>query len=125
MAYNIDNWKVKELKDLVIPVKHLYPEGYKNWHPSPPAFDINSGRVTILGGAEGFMVIGKVSEGMIHVERIQNYGEGSGSFMSNVLIPALKQSKGTLVVACVWEGGDSLSRLSVKNGVVNDENIDI
>ncbi len=62
---------------------------------------------------------------MIYVTEIQCYGEGSGSTYRDVLLPALKEGKGTLIVSCVWEGGDSLSRLIVRDGVVTEEDIEI
>lgn len=125
MSYNIDTWKTKELKDLVIPVKSLYPEGFKNWHPENPEINIITKKISITGGAEGFEIIGEINEGMLYVEKITNHGEGSGHFQHYVLIPALRQSKGILTASCVWEGGDSITRLTAANGVVNDESIDI
>jgi len=61
----------------------------------------------------------------IHVSEIENSGEGSGSFESYVLTEALKQSKGKLIATRVWEGGDTIDKLTVIDGVVTEENVDL
>jgi hypothetical protein len=42
-----------------------------------------------------------------------------------VIKPALEKSKGRLVAARIWEGGDSVDRLVVVDGDVNEEDVDL
>ena len=121
MSYNIDTWKVKELDRLVIPVKALC-EG--NDYFNAPELNIETGMFTI-NGMDGTYLNGRIDSDMFHVAEIQCRGEGSGSTYRNVLLPALEQSGGALIVACVWEGGDSLSKLIVTDGKVTEEDIEL
>jgi hypothetical protein len=126
MSYNIDTWKTKTLENLVIPVAALYPKtGRADWLPNKPTIDFETGDVTIEGGSEGFRIKGKMVGTDIHVTNISNSGEGSGSFENYVLTEALKQSKGTLIASRVWEGGDTIDKLTVIDGVVTEENVEI
>ena len=52
-------------------------------------------------------------------------GEGSGYFINEVLEPALENSKGELIASCVWEGGDTINQIIVKDGNVEWVDIDI
>ena len=120
MSYNISSWKIKKLDSLAIPVKALC-EG--NNYFDAPRLDISTGIYTIPG-MDGTEIIGRIDGPMIHVSDITCYGEGSGSAYG-VLFDALKQSTGMLTVSCVWEGGDSITRLTVVNGDVTEEDIEL
>lgn len=121
MSYNITTWNVKTLDGLAIPVNALCDGDYFK----APVLDTKTGAFSIYG-MDGTYIKGAIKgDGYIHVTEIQCYGEGSGSTYRKVLLPALEQSVGTLIVSCVWEGGDDLSRLTVRDGVVTEEEIDI
>lgn len=124
MAYNIDSWKCRKVENLIIPIEALYPEVRKDWKPNNPTVDFKSMEVLIEGGSEGFELKGALVDGepdKIKVSSIKLYGEGSGSFLSYVLEPALRQSKGELDVVLIWEGGDSITNLLVKDGVYSNK----
>lgn len=121
MSYNIDTWKVKKLDQLAIPVAALC-EG--NDYFEAPQLNIKTGMFTI-DGMDGTAVYGRIDGDLIYVVEIHCHGEGSGNTYRNVLLPAFKKSTGTLIVSCVWEGGDSLSRLTVKDGSVTEEDIEL
>jgi len=42
----------------------------------------------------------------------------------DILIPLFEQFKGNFSALVVWEGGDSVQRLTVQDGVVNDEEVE-
>lgn len=126
MSYNIDTWKTKKLDNLVIPLKAFYKHERKDWHPevryvSPQT---NSSEVVISGGCEQ-EIKGTVKDGVLTVTEFDITGEGSGTFYSWILEPALKESKGILEAVLIWEGGDSINRLTVKDGEVETEDIDL
>jgi hypothetical protein len=59
------------------------------------------------------------------VDSIIASGEGSGTALSWIIEPALADSTGKLVAVRVWEGGDSIDRLTVVDGVVTTEQIEL
>ena len=76
--------------------------------------------------ADQSYIVGKVDEdNVLHVSGIHATGEGSGTAIDWIIEPALKESKGEFVVSCIWEGGESINQLSVKNGVIEWKDIEI
>lgn len=120
VPYNIDTFKVKKLENLRIPVASLFKHERKDWHP----------KQTIEGDKTTFSVMdssvtGIVTDGILAVEDVEFHGEGSGTGMNWIWEPALAESTGELVVSCVWEGGDSINQLRVKDGNVEWVDIEI
>ena len=120
MSYNIDTWRTKQLDGLTIPLAELRNHG--DWFDNPQLNEDDT--LTITGGAERFEMIGRRDGDMLHVTEIDCSGEGSGRHY-DVLTDVFAKSTGTLVASLVWEGGDSITRLTVKDGVVSSENIEI
>lgn len=123
MSYNIDTFKVKQLKDLVMPVESLYAYGREDWH-----FDrINNddGSVTFKGMATELHGVLSDYDNNLTINKIMCRGEGSGTEMNEMLEPAFKDSKGILIASCVWEGGDCINRLEVNNGHIEWVDIEI
>lgn len=121
MSYNIDTFKVKMLKGLMIPVNAFYKCERKDWHPD--RIEHEDGSTTFLSLESG--ITGKIVDGVLEVSKIDCSGEGSGTTMIRIFEPALQESQGGLIASCVWEGGDSINRLIVNDGVVEWEVIDI
>lgn len=71
------------------------------------------------------LIKGILKDGIIHVTELEMYGEGSGVFKGWILDEALKQSKGELEAVLVWEGGDSITRLKVKDGVIEETDVEL
>lgn len=118
MSYNISNWSTKKLDGLLIPFRAL--EGLDK-----PSFNLGTGELRWEGDlAEGFELVGKSHGEELAVSSIRMYGEGSGHAFDR-LEAILKDSTGVLIASLVWEGGDSISRLTVKDGVVKHEDIEI
>lgn len=124
MSYNIDTWKTKKLENLVIPLKAFYEHEREDWHPSQPKITNADGDVELECGCDQ-LIKGKLKDGMLTVTEFEMYGEGSGTFKSWILDEALKQSKGELEAVLVWEGGDSITRLKVKDGMLEEYNVDL
>lgn len=122
MSYNIDTFIVKQLEDLKIPVSSFFIHERDDWHPEKKIDE--NGKLTLLCGC-GQEIVGVVDGDMINIESISMSGEGSGTFVNWILESALKHSTGKLVASCVWEGGDSIKKLTVNNGKVEWEEIDI
>ena len=121
MSYNIDTFKVKELKYFIIPVDSIYKSDRKDWY-----FErINQDDGTVLFENIETSIKGIVKDNLFHVSEIDCSGEGSGFIMNEILIPAFKDSKGYLEAICIWEGGDSITRLIVNDGIVKEKNIEL
>jgi hypothetical protein len=126
MSYNISKCTIKRLENLVIPLEAFFRHERADWHPTHgtiPDFD-NPLEIVLECGCEQ-TIAGKLEDGKLRVKEMHLSGEGSGTFYSWILAPALKESSGILEAVLVWEGGDSISRLKVENGNVEDEEIEL
>lgn len=125
MSYDIDTWKTKKLDNLIIPLKAFYESKRTDWHPSQPEIiDAEIMEVELECGCEQH-IEGILKDELLTVTKFNMYGEGSGSFKRYVLDNALKQSTGELEAILIWEGGDSITRLKVKDGVISEDEIDL
>ena len=121
MAYNLDTFKVKKLENLQVPVASLLKHERQDWHPKQTV----DGDKTTFEVMEGSHMTGVVRDGVLHVEEFACRSEGSGVAMNWIFEPALKDSKGEFIASCVWEGGDTVNQLRVKDGAVEWVDIEI
>lgn len=125
MGYNIDNWKTKKLDSLLIPYAAFFRHARRDWHPKEPVMiNINTGELSLACGCEQ-SIHGFLRDGQFEVSKFEMSGEGSGTFYHWILRPALQESKGTLEAVLIWEGGDSINSLKVKNGKVTETDIEL
>jgi len=122
MGYNVDTWKTKELDNLRVPVASLFKHERSDWHP---ARQDKADGTTVFCVMEGSKLRGKIEGDTLVVSSIESYGEGSGTSLNWIIEPALQDSTGKLVAVRVWEGGDSIDRFTVIDGVVTSENIEL
>lgn len=139
MSYNITSMKVSKVS-LRLPLDFDFME----WIAGQPSLDKhgfeNIGRrwlledpVAILANlAEGTWQLSlfgeddKVIKGIIEDNALVAYaledweGDGSGYLYSDVLLPLFKEFKGTLEAIVVWEGGDTIERLNIHDGIVEE-----
>lgn len=116
MSYNIDTVKIKRLENFVIPIKALYEGVREDWMPDQPKITIPiTNEVSITCGC-GQELKGILKEGNLHVSKLDLAGEGSGTLMHDILEKAFKQSTGILEMVMVWEGGDSITKMTVIDG---------
>lgn len=120
MSYNISTWKTIKLENLTIPLKSLYEIERKDWLPEQPKIiDSETNAVRIDGGCDQH-IFGILTDEILTVTKLVITGEGSGSFMTEVFNNAFKQSKGELEAILIWEGGDSITKLTIKDGVIDE-----
>jgi len=122
MSYNITCWKSKKV-ELVIPVDTLLRCGYSiHVHKAGEETEI---RVDHNQGSEMFDMRGSiVGSDLLCVRQIESGGVASGTFHLE-LKALLAESKGTMEAILVWEGGDYIERLTVVDGVVTEEEVDL
>lgn len=106
MSYNIDTWHTKELIDFTLPLDVFYDSGF--FVQLPELFELKGNR-----GGDRVVVLS-----------IYYAGEGSGSSW-NDFKEILSQSTGKLVASCVWEGDAYISRLTIVDGNITEEKIEI
>ena len=95
------------------------------WIPEKPEiFNFKTNEVDIECGCEQ-KILGILNDGMLNVTSLNLTGEGSGALMDYVIEPALKLSKGYLEATIIWEGGDSVTKLIVSDGVLTNEPIEL
>lgn len=64
-------------------------------------------------------------DGILEVEKIDISGEGSGTAMAWIFRPAFEDSTGKFSAMTVWEGGDSICRITVEDGVYEEEEVEL
>jgi hypothetical protein len=130
MSYNIDTWKTKKIKNLVIPLAALKVSlglARRGFEPDILEHIENDNiNVTIsFNEAPGINGVRQPGNDIIVVKSINLYGEASGTAYHYVLLPALKQSQGFMEAVLIWEGGDSITSLLVKDGLVTEREIEL
>jgi len=121
MSYNCDTWKTKKLENFKIPVASLFKHKRNDWHPER----INNNDGTVTFTIMESELHGHIENDCLVVSSIDCSGEGSGVAMNWILEPAFEDSTGELIASCVWEGGDSITQLIVKNGTIEWKEIEI
>lgn len=122
MSYNIDTWKTKELRNFRIKMEALR---YKEDYLDHPTLDTQTGILTFTGRAAGFELRGVQSGAWLDVDAIESYGEASGTMHEYLKETILAQSTGVLVAVLIWEGGDTIERLTVRDGAITEESIEL
>jgi hypothetical protein len=120
MSYNISTWKTKELKNFRILAKDIQDlEDYTR-------INFQTNIIHIYGAefSEKFELEGKLVDGWIEISQIHHSGEGSGHGFDELKI-LLQQTQGSLVATLIWEGGDYISRLTVVDGEISEEGIEL
>ena len=124
MSYNISTCKIKKLENLIIPIKALYECTTVNKAESPVITNIETNEVKISCGC-GQLIKGTISDGNLNVTSLDLSGEGSGTMMEDLFIPVLKKSTGKFEALLIWEGGDSVTKITVKDGEVTEEGVEL
>lgn len=122
MSYNITTWKTKKLKNFKIPHKAFFEPDLSDWHPRVKIVD--DGKIS-LSAMDNDDIIGVREKDILHIHEINIAGEGSGMFVYKILTRAFEKSSGELEAVCIWEGGDSVSKLIVNDGKVKWEPIEL
>lgn len=126
MPYNIDSWITKKLSCLTIPLSALYECSRRDWLPDKPVIEsIDAGLKVSVHLCEDGDIEGELLGKSIVVSKIKIRGECSGLMLEEVVGPALRKSAGELEAVLVWEGGDSITRLTALNGDVRQEEIEL
>lgn len=122
MSYNIDSWEQIECS-LTFPASLLDDDELDIIEDVEYGKPGDSTDVTIELGMGGELK-GALTGDTVTVRELSMTGEGSGSHMEDLIV-LLEQTSGTYTAFLVWEGGDSLSLLTVEEGMFKDENLDI
>lgn len=124
MSYNITRWITKVLDNLVIPLDSFFENPDYTWNPQNKDLLDPSDWICFEIG-EDCHISGEIRGGYLYVDDIHASEAFSGHIAHDCLDPLLKNSTGTLVAIRIWEGGDSIDRLTVQNGVLEYEPIEL
>ena len=119
MSYNVTGFKVKEITGLLIPTKRLYDDADSYEETK----DEDGDTVKTYTYGECYISGRDFDFQRIIVDRINIQGEGSGETFDYILRPLFKYSMGKLIAVMIWEGGDSINRLLVDDGHVDETDI--
>lgn len=88
--------------------------------------DFKTNRITIDLDAESSEMVGTFdpAKGVATITDVHFFGEGSGHGFDS-LQKFLSLAKGDYEALIIWEGGDSISHLTVNNGVVQCPDLDV
>ena len=125
MAYNISLWKTKRLENFSIPLEAFYTSDRQDWHPSRPEITSPDACEIVLECGCEQTIRGILQSGQLTINQFEMAGEGSGVFYNAILLPALQRSHGRLEAVLIWEGGDSIIRLTVEDGLLFEEDIEL
>lgn len=112
---NIAAWRTEHLNALLIPLAALY-------HMPRPGLHLTSMRDVITNEVT-MAFLGSRIEGVqrgeqLAVTLLSICGEGSGELFNEILLPALRESRGELDAEMTWSGDASTRRLTVRDGAL-------
>jgi hypothetical protein len=126
MSYNIDTFRLKKI-DLTLPkdfdMEEFMKEQRCGWE-APIEVASNLTDWEFNWGSEGLEIKGVITPEGFKVTEVRCSGEGSGHDM-DILEALLVKFKGSLVASRVWEGGDSIDKITVTKGKIKVEEIDL
>lgn len=118
MSYNVSAWRTEEMVDFRVNLDAIHANNDYLVKLNP------DDEVKVTGWPESFEMKGHLVNGQVVVSELYYGGEGSGSAWEDFKL-MLSQSIGKLVSSQVWEGGGSISKLIVDNGIVSEEEVEI
>ena len=117
MSYNITGVKIKKI-ELVIPRDFFFELGDINWW-TDGGIDIHENNIKLVFDGDGSKIEGKLLPDK--KVKVTDFGcssaYSSGAWVLETICELCKKYKGTLEVVAVWEGGDNIEEISIKNGV--------
>ncbi len=129
MSYNISTFKLKNI-NITLPKSFSMEQFYEKTHKkkldwlTPIEFH-SDGTWNYGEEYQGFSMEGLVTDKGLEVTHITCSGDGSGHDYSDILLPLFEKYKGDLECVQIWEGGDSIQRTTITNGIVKEEEIDL
>ena len=120
MSYNVTGWKTKLIEDLKVPVDNVFALDFaKVSMPGKGQVYISSN-----GLATHFQIHGTYDGNFVEISSVDYGGEASGSYWYDFKV-MFEGSTGRLIAVQIWEGGDSLTQLTVNNGQVTEEEFEL
>jgi len=96
---------------------------HRAWHEI--AVDVVVNEWGYNENGEGLQINGEVTDAGLVVTSLNCCGEGSGTDYDEMLVPLFQKFGGDLKATVIWEGGDSIKKLSIIQGVVAETEIEI
>ena len=123
MSYNISRFKLKSVSLTLPKGFNMRDFSRKAWREIQVATDLQTWDYN--WGNEGFQMKGRVTDAGFEVTDLRCSSEGSGNDYYYLLVPLFEKFEGNLEASLVWEGGDSITKNTIKKGVAAEEPIEI
>lgn len=123
MSYDIDTCKKVVFENVVIPYADFFTHQRQDWHPRDGAvISKGNGDIVIKLRVMESTITGIVDNAkQLHIIDADFGGEGSGTAWEWIWKPAIiagtAKNGGKFSAVFIWEGGDSISRETIENGV--------
>lgn len=130
MSYNITDFRLKEV-NLVLPkgfdIQKFSKDATKYENEARGKIDVatNLKSWNYNENGEGLEMEGIITKESFEVKHLSCRGEFSGNDYEELLKPLFEKFKGDLKASIVWEGGDSITRVTIKKGIVKEREIEI
>lgn len=121
MSYNIDTWTTIECA-LTAPGAVLDSKLISEVEYGRPGVTTD---VFLSFDAEDEAIEGTLTNDVLSITEFKMRSNGSGQALHDHVMPWLELTRGALCAVLVWEGGDSITLLDVRDGVVTDKPIDV
>ncbi len=141
MSYNISGWKLRSIH-LALPLTF----DFQTWVRSQPDLDergyTNYGKLWCIEEQDTAVIqtnlaaqtwkleicnqelSGVIDDDALIVTALDWRGDSSGYLYSDILLPLFRAFQGALEAIVIWEGGDTIKRLSIRDGVVEDKEME-
>jgi len=116
MSYNITGFAIKKLDNFTLPYAAVLEASEGNVNIADDVLTFDSFPV------EDMEIVGTLDDKRLNVTDLKYSGTWSGNYWDEVE-ELLKQSTGTLKARIVWEGGDSVEVVTVKNGEITRKDV--
>lgn len=133
MSTNITHFEVITISGLTIDKSALKGLHFQELPDGKLVYSLNCEYGNMIGRTydesimqpESISMPNDVVKQVLHIETIEFGSEGSGHAYESTLLPLLRQTRGLFDALATWEGGDSLTRIHVNNGVVTESEVNV
>lgn len=121
MTWNISNIKAVKLQDFKLNIQAIRDEIIiQKGIIELSDFKIFNNTLTFFDTLE---IEGKIQGGLLEVTRFGLTGDRSGTIWRDILLPSFRSSIGSLSFVLIWEAGEEIERVVIKDGTVSSEEI--
>lgn len=121
MTWNISDFKVKELHDFKLNLDTIRETIIQeNGVVELSNYEIFNNTLIFFGGLE---IKGQIKNEWLVVTNFDWHGSWSGTVWRDILLPSFVTSTGTMIAVLIWEQGEEIEQITIKDGVIETKEI--